>query len=228
MKEFFLDFLKLLANCATVICLVFVSYLFISNIYHHKEISYKTVYNFNENDDYKEYKKTMSNVNRKMKSVDYNSLSGTTNAKVIFDYYNICKTALNNGTFYRIQKNSSFTAKNIYDMNNEILSDYNNKCIFGVPYSIYRIGKTSKHSVDFDQTYELTQEKRNIIVDSAEYLTKTQLGNSSYSFTTDIARVSIYNKTANELGLTINNYKMIASILDDVADWYVSEYGGNV
>ena len=74
----------------------------------------------------------------------------------------------------------------------------------------------------------MTETKRKIVIDNADYLIKSGLGNSSYNFSTDSSRNTIYNKTSNELRLTINNYKMIASILDDVANWYVAEYGGNV
>ena len=64
-------------------------------------------------------------------------------------------------------------------------------------------------------------------LDNAEYLTDSGLGNSSYNFVTDVTRSTIYNKVSNELDLTIDNYRMIAYLLDDVANWYVSEYGGN-
>ena len=75
--------------------------------------------------------------------------------------------------------------------------------------------------------FENTEVKRKIVIDNAEYLTKSGLGNSAYSFSTDTTRGGIYNKLSNETKLTVNNYRMMASILDDVANWYVNEFGGN-
>ncbi len=112
----------------------------------------------------------------------------------------------------------------IYNANNKILNDYNNSCLFSLPYNISMMYEDSNV---FDEVRELTEEKREIIVSNAEYLTKAALGNSSYSFSTNTFRASIYNQTASWYDLTINNYKMIASILDDIADWYVLEFGGN-
>ena len=64
-------------------------------------------------------------------------------------------------------------------------------------------------------------------MDNSYYLVDSSLGNSSYSFTTNITKVTIYNKLGKEFGLTLNDYYLVASILDDIADWYVLEYGGN-
>ena len=223
MKEFFADFLDLLANCVLVICLAFASFLLIINFYHFRDIRQSS--NMDYSVFYSEYKKELAKVDKKMKSVDISKGYDTT-AKPIFSYYSGCKEALENGTFAKLE-GKNVTAKDIYDANDEILKTYNNKCIFYVPYNITVVNKNFKPKVSFNSTFKRTEEKRNIIIENADYLTKSGLGNSSYSFTTDTSRYTIYNKLSNEYKLTINNYKMMVSILDDVANWYVSEYGGN-
>ncbi|MGM9879126.1 MAG: hypothetical protein ACI31R_03795 [Bacilli bacterium] len=227
MKEFVLDFLKLLANSVLIICFALMSFLLISNLFHYREVSYGYSTDLNNDANYNEYKKILKEVDKKMNSVDYKNNQYNNTAKPIYEYYSGCINALNKGSFAKFGEKESITALDVYNANNEILKDYNNSCIFYIPYSISNIYSKSKPNVSFDKTKELTSQKADIIIDNAEYLTESGLGNSSYSFVTDITRASIYNKVQNELDLTIDNYKMIALLLDDVADWYVDEYGGN-
>lgn len=227
MKEFFCELLELLAGCVLIVCLSLASFLFIANLYHHKEVRSLEVFDESSKAQYNDYKQLLSKVDKKMKSVNYNDVAYSTTAKPIYDYYNTCIESIKNGTFAQLENKDSISAKDIYDSNNEILTEYNNKCIFYIPYNITVINKVSKPNVSFNSIYKITETKRKIVIDNADYLIKSGLGNSSYRFVTDTSKNSIYNKTTNEFRLTINNYKMIASILDDVANWYVSEYGGN-
>ena len=225
MKDFFADFLESLANCVLVMCLAFSSFLLIINFYHHQDIKYSNVSDFSAI--YNQYKKDLAKVDKKMKSVNIASNKYDTTAKPIFTYYKACVDSLEKGSFAKLDGKKGIIAKDIYDSNDEILKTYNSKCIFGIPYNITVINKTYKPTVSFNNVFAKTEEKRNIVIDNADYLVKSSLGNSSYSFSTDISRNTIYDKTANEYRLTINNYEMMVSILNDVADWYVLEFGGN-
>ncbi len=227
MKNFIVDFLTLLANSVLVICLALMSFLLISNFYHYREVSYKYTTDLSANAGYNDYKKTMKRVDKKMKSVDYTNVNYGNTAKPIYEYYSGCVKALNDGTFANLDKKDGITAMDIYNANNEILKEYNNKCIFYIPYNITSMYSKIKPSVSFDGTYKNTSLKGDLIIDNAEYLTKSGMGNSSYGFSTETTRSSIYNKVSNELELTVDNYEMIASLLEDIADWYTSEFGGN-
>lgn len=226
MKEFFEEFLKLLAGCVVVICLAFASFLLLSNFYHYKEISHTTLFDFNENATYKEYKTLMAKVDKKMKSVNIDDVKYDSTAKVIYNYYEGCSNSLKKGTFNNLTSKNAISTLDVYKSNDEILKDYNRSCVFGIPYNITIISKSFNLN-NSSELFKTTEEKRHVIIDNAEYLTRAQLGNSSYGFITDTTRGAVYDKTRIELGLTIDNYRLMASILNDVADWYVDEFGGN-
>ena len=227
MKEFFTEIIDLLAVCILVICLSFASFLFVSNFYHYKEVHNLSLINMKADVGYQKYKAAMAKIDKKMKSVDHEKVEYSVTAKPIYDYYTACIEKLNSGTFAKFENMSTVSAKDVYDANNEILTEYNNSCIFYIPYNITRINKVIQPKNSFASVFKKTEEKRNIVVSDADYLVKSGLGNSSYSFVTETSRGSIYNKTTNELKLTINNYNLMASILDDVATWYASEFGGS-
>ncbi len=221
MKDFFAEFLKLLADGVLIICFAFASFLLIVNIYHYKEITYAVPTTLNDNVDYKNYKLTLQQVDNKMKSVKYSSSSP---AKPIFQYYDSCAKAISEGAFDKFGAKSSLKTMDIYTANEEMIKIYNNKCLFFISNNISNVTKNAK---SFDNTKKLVDEKSKIIIDNADYLRRAQLANSSYNYTTDNTRRGIFNKTDNEIKLTINNYKLMASLLNDIANWYVLEYGGN-
>ena len=227
MKEVVTEFLTILANSVLVICLALMSFLLISNFYHYKEVSYSYSVDYTKNNDYNNYKKMLKKVDKKMKSVNYKSARYSTTAKPIYEYYESCVSSLNKGTFAKLDTKESITTLDIYNANNEVLKEYNSKCVFNIPYNISMIYKNIDGGKSFAETKKIVDEKRENIIDISDYLVHSQLGNSSYGFVTDITRGTIYNKLQNEYDLTVDNYNLIASLLDDIADWYVSEYGGN-
>ena len=227
MKDFFTELLELLSTCILIACLSFAAFLFILNFYHYKDISRAEVFEEGSRVQYNEYKKMLAKVDKKMNKVNHDNINYGSTAKPIYQYYKNCIEALNNGTFAKLDKKDKITAQDVYNSNDDILKDYNNVCIFYIPYNIKVISKNYKLGTSFDSVYKNTETKRNMVIDNANYLVKSGLGNSSYSFTTEVTRNGIYNKNLNEFRLTINNYKLMASILDDVANWYVSQFGGN-
>ncbi len=224
MREFFIDFLKVLANSVLIIAFAFISFLFIVNIYHYKEVSYQYEVNVSSSDGYLKYMEVLDDVDKKMNSVDVDNVSYATTAKPIYDYYMGCKKIFDEDKFNNLKDGSFVNVVDIYNANNKILNEYNNSCLFSIPYSISMMYKDSD---TFDDVKELVDEKREIVINNAEYLTKAGLGNSAYSFSTNTFRSSIYNQTASWFDLTVSNYEMMVSILDDIADWYVLEFGGN-
>ena len=226
MKDFFGELFDLLSGCVLIICLALASFLLVINIYHYKEIRYNQVINMNESADYKEYKDILNSADKKMKSVNINNVRYDSTAKPIYEYYEGCRKSLQEGTFATFESKASVNSLDIYKANDEILKKYNKSCVFGIPYNITVISKSFKLG-NSSNLFENTEVKRKIVIDNAEYLTKSGLGNSAYSFSTDTTRGGIYNKLSNETKLTVNNYRMMASILDDVANWYVNEFGGN-
>lgn len=227
MKKFFAELLELLSNCILIVCLSFAAFLFILNFYHYKEISHLEFFEEGSKVQYNEYKRMLAKVDKKMNKVNYNNVSYGSTAKPIYEYYKACVNSLNSGTFAQLDKKDSISVQDIYNSNDDILKNYNNSCIFYIPYNITVISKNYNLKVPFESVFKNTETKRKMVIDNANYLVKSGLGNSSYSFTTEVSRMGIYNKNLNEFRLTINNYKLMASILDDVANWYVAEFGGN-
>ncbi len=227
MKEFILEFLSFLAKAILIICLVLTSFLFVINVYHYKDVTYSYPIDLNKNGKYIEYKKLLKSVDKKMEKVNYNSDRLEQTAKPIHDYYKSCIDSLNKSSFSKFASMNSIKAIDVYHANDEILQDINDKCMFSIAYNIKVMAKAHDVQNSFSKTDKVIEQKRNIVLDNSYYLVASSLGNSSYSFTTNITKVTIYNKLGKEFGLTLNDYYLVASILDDIADWYVLEYGGN-
>ena len=224
MKGFLSDFLKVLSNSILIIALAFTSFLLIINIYHYKEVSYKYEVNTSESDKYQNYKKMLAEIDKKMNSIDVSGSQYGSSAKPIYEYYKGCMKIFDDDSFNNLKNGSLVNTIDIYNANNKILNDYNNTCLFSIPYSISVM--PSDYS-SFDEVRKLTEEKRKIVISNALYLTKATMGNSAYSFATNNFKGSVYDEVGSWYDLTLNNYTLMASILDDIADWYILEFGGN-
>lgn len=225
MRKVFAEFLVVFAECILVICLAFVSFVFILNIYHYDDISY--VYNINPSlsKSYKDFKSDISSLEKEYKKVDYGA---NVAASVIYTDLNSCFDIIEKSYYYNdLSKKTTLESKDIYKANSDILNDINNRCLFRISYDIDSFGKSGDFKNSFEGVYDNVTDKRDILVANAEFLLKLEYSNSSYSFSTQDFKYGVFNRTSNELFLTYNNYTILASILDDVVDWYVLEFGGN-
>lgn len=227
MKEFIIEFLKILANSILVVCFALCSFLLVLNIFHSKEISYNYSIDLSNDFSYSNYKKELLSIDKKMNSVKYNIPAYATTAKPIYQYYKSCVDALNSGSFSQLNTKNTINSYDIYKANLEITSNYSSVCAFNLAYNISIIDKNKNFKNDFDNVMNNVELKRDILLDNSNYLMTSGLANSSYGFSTDVFKTSIFNKVSNDFRLTVNNYELIASILDDVANWYVLEFGGN-
>ena len=226
MREFVIDFLKLLSNCVLVICFAFSAFLLIVNIYHYEDVNYKYDANIEEDTRYKEYKESLAKTDKKMKSVSTSGSNYQSYGKLIGDYYNICSKKISDSSYNNLDDND-ISARDIYKLNNEILNTLNLSCLVSISSSIEESSKEANFRYNPSKTLEIVGEKRNLVQLNAQNLIDSGLANSSYGFSTDIFKGTIYNKNRSDFNLTIQNYTLIASILEDIADWYVLEFGGN-
>ncbi len=225
MKKVFAEFLVVFAECILVICLAFVSFIFILNIYHYEDISY--VYNIKPSDSktYNDFKTSIDKSSKKLSKVKA-SASGASMA--IHSDLKSCFDTIKKGYYYKdLANKETLESKDIYYSNRDIIDNVSNKCLFRISYDIDSFKKSENFNHSFSDISDDIADKREIIVSNSEFLLKLEYSNSSYSFSTQDFKYGIFNRTSSELSLTYNNYKVVASLLDDIVDWYVLEYGGN-
>ena len=227
MKEMLKDFCNLLSNSVTIICLVFASFLLMINLYHYKEVNYVHYIDVSENIEYKEFKETLANVEKKMNSEvttsDYQKKNISNNLKTIV---NTCLDSIKQGSMYGLEEVDTITQKDIYNTSSELYSDINNNCLFYLWYNTEQLVNSHNLDVDFDDESKYIQEQRITIMASTNYLTDRLLNNSSYNYATDVTRNSIFNETSANFSFSVRNYVALADVLDTYANWYVSEFVG--
>ena len=228
MKEFVIDFLKVLSNCVLIICFAFSAFLLIINIYHYEEVNLKYDFNIGEDVRYKEYKQKLSKISKRMESVSSLDANYDLYGKVIRDYYNACNKKLNESSYNNLDKDTVVDVQKIYNLNKEILNNLNTTCLVSISSFIEESSEEVNFEYNPGDTIELVNAKRDLVQESAQNLMDSSLGNSAYYFSTDIFKGTIYDKNRSEFNMTVDNYTLIASILEDIADWYVLEFGGNI
>ena len=230
MKDMLNDFFKLFANSVTVIALMLASFLLFINLYHYKEVHATKNLVLNTNVKYKDLTEKVSEVKNKINSVEVDKLSGNTqnsanNIKVLF---NTCLSTIENSALYKSADKESFTAKDVYDYDLELGNEVNLNCMFYLGYNTNTMLKTYGGEEQFKKTYDYLEEQRNYILDSNTYVRDRLLANSSYSYVTDNTRGAVFDEIGDNLNATLTNYDAVLDTVSNVADWYVSYYGGGV
>ena len=74
--------------------------------------------------------------------------------------------------------------------------------------------------------YSIYEKNFNYAYSNAEYLYNKSLNTNSYSFSSDINKLTVFDDLKNDFVLTVNNYKNVSSLILDLAIWYSSTFGG--
>ena len=227
MKEIITDFLHTLANCVVVLALLFAGYLLLINLYHYKEISYEYETNLNDNKKYNSFKENITLAETKLNAININNsryiVANQTKGEI-----SKCITLAKESRMYNLTY-TKITSKEIYDLNVEIYDKLSTGCLFLMGYNVNRIVEDdSRSKVSFKPVYERLEDDKRIVQNSADYLKNRLLGNSTYSYVTDISRQSIFNENASNLSLTLDNYLTLTVSINNIVAWYEQEFGGGV
>ena len=229
MKEVIKEFTELLANAVTVICLMLASFLILINLYHYREVSYAYEARLSENIKYQEITTMMTNIEAKLNSVDTSTLpeQQINIGNNIKTEVNKCLTKLKESSLTKLAGTQYISAKDIYDTNMEMYTDINNVCLFYVGHYIdTALDNEEKLKNSFNSVKLNMEDERKQVLTATEYLRDRLLANSTYSFSSVETRNSVFNDRAADLALTILNYYTTVKVIDNITNWYVTEFGG--
>lgn len=229
MKRVFGDFFHLFGNCILGFSFVFASFLLMINLYHSREIA--TVSNFSMSDYtlYNQFKEDVSDYSDKINNLKTNFVSSDSAVtyQLARDLISECITSIKDSAFYQLENKKSYSAYDIYLLNQDLNGAVNSKCFFPLEYTL----KNQVKKIGYDRVpYEPVAKEIKIIGDELEFTTNYMrdrlLSNSLYHYSTDVTRTTIFDENTDQLFMIVNNYRRLTHVLDLVTDWYVSEFGG--
>lgn len=230
MKDYFREIFELFANCLMILTLALSAHLLLSNVYHYIEVNKSYNYNLNESKTYISFKENVKEIENNINKVDVDNIKDINRRMTALTYKSKTEQCLNEiktSDFYNLEKNS-FKPTDIYDYNKTFSSKVNSYCTLLLEAEVTdAINKYNIKVNGYDAVKNNLIRAREDLSTDASRLENRLLFNSSYFWTTDTVRNTIYNYTADVFFTNLSNYSRLTSVIEESSVWYVNEFGGN-
>ena len=230
MKDYFKEIFELFANCLMILTLALSAHLLLSNVYHYIEVNKSYNYNLNESKTYISFKENVKEIENNINKVDVDNIKDINRRMTALTYKSKTEQCLNEiktSDFYNLEKNS-FKPADIYDYNKTFSSKINSYCTLLLEAEVTDpINKYNIKVNGYDAVKNNLIRARDDLSTDALRLENRLLFNSSYFWTTDTVRNTIYNYTSDVFFTNLSNYSRLTSVIEESSIWYVNEFGGN-
>ena len=230
MKDYFKEIFELFANCLMILTLALSAHLLLSNVYHYIEVNKSYNYNLNESKTYISFKENVKEIENNINKVDVDNIKDINRRMTALTYKSKTEQCLNEiktSDFYNLEKNS-FKPADIYDYNKTFSSKINSYCTLLLEAEVTdAINKYNIKVNGYDAVKNNLIRARDDLSTDALRLENRLLFNSSYFWTSDTVRNTIYNYTSDVFFTNLSNYSRLTSVIEESSIWYVNEFGGN-
>lgn len=230
MKDYFKEIFELFANCLMILTLALSAHLLLSNVYHYIEVNKSYNYNLNESKTYISFKENVKEIENNINKVDVDNIKDINRRMTALTYKSKTEQCLNEiktSDFYNLEKNS-FKPADIYDYNKTFSSKINSYCTLLLEAEVTdAINKYNIKVNGYDAVKNNLIRARDDLSTDTLRLENRLLFNSSYFWTTDTVRNTIYNYTSDVFFTNLSNYSRLTSVIEESSIWYVNEFGGN-
>lgn len=230
MKDYFREIFELFANCLMILTLALSAHLLLSNVYHYIEVNKSYNYNLNESKTYISFKENVKEIENNINKVDVDNIKDINRRMTALTYKSKTEQCLNEiktSDFYNLEKNS-FKPADIYDYNKTFSSKVNSYCTLLLEAEVTdAINKYNIKVNGYDAVKNNLIRARDDLSTDALRLENRLLFNSSYFWTTDTVRNTIYNYTSDVFFTNLSNYSRLTNVIEESSVWYVNEFGGN-
>ena len=230
MKDYFREIFELFANCLMILTLALSAHLLLSNVYHYIEVNKSYNYNLNESKTYISFKENVKEIENNINKVDVDNIKDINRRMTALTYKSKTEQCLNEikiSDFYNLEKNS-FKPADIYNYNKTFSSKINSYCTLLLEAEVTdAINKYNIKVNGYDAVKNNLIRARDDLSTDALRLENRLLFNSSYFWTTDTVRNTIYNYTSDVFFTNLSNYSRLTSVIKESSIWYVNEFGGN-
>lgn len=223
MKEMIKDFFGILANCLIALCMAFAGFTILINLYHIKTISYEHEVDKTISVAYIEFKENIATVKKNITNPDYSKMTDA-KKKQFFSLINIsldrCLQSIEKADYYNKTGKISVSSTEVYKMATEYYNGFYSKCISQEINSINDLAKRAKYSDQYlENTLSYIQVISKQLGSNNQYVSSGLLGNSSYSFVTELSKATIYNQIADSYNLISENYLYASRMLKQLSEW---------
>lgn len=198
-------------------------FLLFLNIYHYNEVNYVYEKSNEEIGVSKTLKSELEIVSTKLKTVNVEAHSNSSNYQVLVDTnerLNKCLNILNNEKLHHQLLKEKMTVEDIYDFQEIYQNEVVNECLVKQLYGISDLNEES------DIMNNFIRNNIDMILTDVSYVKNNLLNNSSYYFVTNSSKNNIFDLYKESYYQIVTSYRKTVNFVDMVADWYINSLGG--
>lgn len=206
------------------IVLGFAFFLFFINLYHMNEVNTKYIKSDEELVVSQDIKKEISIIESKLNDVDLDLYVDKDNYELLSDTatrLNSCVNILKDEKLYNSMDKKEMSMLDIYKFQEDYENIIVNECLVKQLYGISNFNNKENVMNKFIKSNVDT------ILTDVSYVKNNLLNNSSYYFTTNSAKINVFDLNKESYYQIISSYRKSVNFVDMITDWYINALGGN-
>lgn len=206
------------------IVLGFAFFLFFINLYHMNEVNTKYIKSDEELVVSQDIKKEISIIESKLNDVDLDLYVDKDNYELLSDTatrLNSCVNILKDEKLYNSMDKKEMSMLDIYKFQEDYENIIVNECLVKQLYGISNFNNKE------DVMNKFIKSNVDTILTDVSYVKNNLLNNSSYYFTTNSAKINVFDLNKESYYQIISSYRKSVNFVDMITDWYINFLGGN-
>lgn len=206
------------------IVLGFAFFLFFINLYHMNEVNTKYIKSDEELVVSQDIKKEISIIESKLNDVDLDLYVDKDNYELLSDTatrLNSCVNILKDEKLYNSMDKKEMSMLDIYKFQEDYENIIVNECLVKQLYGISNFNNKE------DVMNKFIKSNVDTILTDVSYVKNNLLNNSSYYFTTNSAKINVFDLNKESYYQIISSYRKSVNFVDMITDWYINSLGGN-
>lgn len=206
------------------IVLGFAFFLFFINLYHMNEVNTKYIKSDEELVVSQDIKKEISIIESKLNDVDLDLYVDKDNYELLSDTatrLNSCVNILKDEKLYNSMDKKEMSMLDIYKFQEDYENIIVNECLVKQLYGISNFNNKE------DVMNKFIKSNVDTLLTDVSYVKNNLLNNSSYYFTTNSAKINVFDLNKESYYQIISSYRKSVNFVDMITDWYINSLGGN-
>lgn len=220
----FQEFFKVFGFSITGLVFGFSFFLLFINFYHYREVNYsyeKQDSDLLVYDSMKEKLEQTKTIAASFDSHNYQGKEDLVSMTKIQSKLTTCVTKIDTETFDSFFTKESISIQDVYEIQQFYQSVVADECLVKQLYDLSNNSEeTSLKVSNLSEIAPFFDNQINSLIKSTDYVQKLVKGNSSYYFSSDNSKVTLYDQTRDSYYSLLNSYQDAIDFIYDVSIWY--------
>ncbi len=230
MKRFIVEYINIIGYVMTGLIFAFATFMLFVNFYHYKEVNNKYVKSKEYTSAYDRNKEKIDQIRNNASVFDANTYKGRYNTFALMNIKSgleICADKYTETSANKLFAKQEIMPIDDYRLLTYYQSDIINDCIVLHVYSV-SVGDQLNEIPSYAYVKPFVDNNTKSLINDMDYVKRTLQFNSSYQFSSDYSRGSIYNVTRDSYSRIEASYNSSVDMVLAFSEWFKNVVQGGI